>query len=875
MPARVRSPLLFALLALMLSPATARDGEFEVFFKNGLRAFIGKRYHEAAVFFSYALDKNPNAVAKPRIVLHGERHVPYVPHYYLGAALFQIGDYKGALEEFRESRDQGVVLRSKSYTASLERLVASFREEVLPEAIDHIEGHLETSEPELESVSAALSSLEPTQREVVTARLEKVRADLASVRSRWQTSAANASTQTAGLDRLNELGDLYRELDDVESLARDVERDLVQVYFEISRVVVATGTVSEPDPEAVRIAEQEREEAAEQAREEARRAEQARQEAAEKAREEARRAEQARQEAAEKAREEARLAEEASKKAREEARRAEQARQETAEKAREETAEKAHEEARLAEEAAEKALDEARRAEKAREEAAERAREEARLAEQAREEAAEKAREEARLAEQAREAAAERARAEARIAAEQREAATALHLPVERALSHFVAGAALTATRNCALIRQEAIPHLEASLEMSSLLESESIDGMPLQPALELARAYMHCGDRALAGRHLEQAREGTSTDGDFAEIEAWLNAPQRSVYRHKYAILIASSNYENWSPIPGPLKDLEALRPVVKQLGFEIIAEIVDPRKNGSPSLESQLIAAGKKLLEPNSLLLFYYAGHGLSTPGRHASSEGWIVPVDAPKDEEVFLTNLSGYSMDTFSTWIQGPLRQPIHQLYIFDSCFSGEAVSSARGQFRDSSRAQAFSHDVTTRGGRVAGTGEAEQRDEIHQVTVVLSAGTAQQRVADESVFRRHLVDVLTGTTTADINADGNVTSSELANYVSELVVTEPGEPGLSQTPVYVTFPEGGRVVFEISSDGVPATAVEPMLSMSEMKLVLEINTWNTLLDRNDVEAYHDFCRKYPEGAGHFRSLARASLKRRGSPVGVCAP
>ena len=150
------------------------------------------------------------------------------------------------------------------------------------------------------------------------------------------------------------------------------------------------------------------------------------------------------------------------------------------------------------------------------------------------------------------------------------------------------------------------------------------------------------------------------------------------------------------------------------------------------------------------------------------------------------------------------------------------------------------------------------------------MVLSAGTATERVPDESAFRRHLVEVLAGRAPADEDADGKVSSDELFGYVSKLVASE-----VPQTPMFATFPERRRIMLEISSDAVAPTSERPSYSPDEMNLVIEINNWNNMLGRDDVAAYHGFCRQYPEGKGHFRSLARANLKRRGKPIGDCAP
>lgn len=98
-----------ALLSGALSAGVATTAGHEEPFRDGMSALDQKKWAVAAASFRAAIAANPREGGKP-IRVYGTWLIDYLPHYYLGVALFQSGDQEGARDAWRESRSQGAVL---------------------------------------------------------------------------------------------------------------------------------------------------------------------------------------------------------------------------------------------------------------------------------------------------------------------------------------------------------------------------------------------------------------------------------------------------------------------------------------------------------------------------------------------------------------------------------------------------------------------------------------------------------------------------------------------------------------------------------------------------------------------------------------------
>ncbi|MCP4664118.1 MAG: hypothetical protein GY856_52710, partial [bacterium] len=70
-------------------------------FSEGFRAYQRENWLEAAEWMCTAEERWPEDGELTRT--HGRRFLPYLPRYYLGVALYEIGCYQAALNQFNAS----------------------------------------------------------------------------------------------------------------------------------------------------------------------------------------------------------------------------------------------------------------------------------------------------------------------------------------------------------------------------------------------------------------------------------------------------------------------------------------------------------------------------------------------------------------------------------------------------------------------------------------------------------------------------------------------------------------------------------------------------------------------------------------------------
>jgi len=182
--------------------------------------------------------------------------------------------------------------------------------------------------------------------------------------------------------------------------------------------------------------------------------------------------------------------------------------------------------------------------------------------------------------------------------------------------------------------------------------------------------------------------------------------------------------------------------------------------------------------------------------------------------------------------------------HAMFTFDSCFSGSLFE--------------ITHAVPD-------TISFKTSEPVRQF---ITAGSAEQTVPDKSVFRNQFVAGLEGD--AEVNKDGFITGTELAQYIEESMTNYTRR---AQTPQYGKirdpYLDKGDFVFinlrmEISirlpSESKPAT---PNAEASES--AIELSYWDAIKSANDPEVYQAYLEEYPEG--QFSKLASLLIRQAG--------
>jgi hypothetical protein len=99
--------LLLLALCVLAGWAPAVWADYKESYKKGIEAADRKEWGDVARWMRQALNEQSRE-GEP-VKIYGVRFEPYLPHYYLGLALFNAGDCEGALNQWEESERQGAV----------------------------------------------------------------------------------------------------------------------------------------------------------------------------------------------------------------------------------------------------------------------------------------------------------------------------------------------------------------------------------------------------------------------------------------------------------------------------------------------------------------------------------------------------------------------------------------------------------------------------------------------------------------------------------------------------------------------------------------------------------------------------------------------
>lgn len=316
-------------------------------------------------------------------------------------------------------------------------------------------------------------------------------------------------------------------------------------------------------------------------------------------------------------------------------------------------------------------------------------------------------------------------------------------------------------------------------------------------------------------------------------------------LYEGSYALVIGESDYTaGWKGLPGVKEDVRAISAALKEQGFAV-TELLNPTRGQLTGGIDDFI--NRHGFDAGNRLLIYYAGHGHTQKAADGRELGYIVPSDAPlpdKDERLFRqTALNMNEIENYARRIEAK-----HALFVFDSCFSGSLLTKRR------SAAPPVITLKTTQ-----------------PVRQFITAGSDEQEVPDQSVFRRQFVEGIKGE--ADSNADGYVTGSELADFLQTKVTNYTRG---SQTPQYgkIFDPllDRGDFVFVLpKGTSSPVAVNEPATSERLDSSSIETEFWNSIKNSTDVADFNLYKQKYPNGAHtDLADLNISRLSRQTSPV-----
>jgi len=253
-------------------------------------------------------------------------------------------------------------------------------------------------------------------------------------------------------------------------------------------------------------------------------------------------------------------------------------------------------------------------------------------------------------------------------------------------------------------------------------------------------------------------------------------------LYKDYHALVVGVGDYDYWPDLRGSVQDAKEVAQTLKGMGMAVTTLLNPTSSQLKTALNNLTYGPGR---EQDRAILFFYSGHGETEQLKSGNKLGYVVPRDAPlpvRDPADFADKaISMTQIETYALRIQSK-----HVLMVFDSCFSGTVFSSLKSAPTDIS--------------------EKSVRD----VRQFITAGSDEERVPDESVFKTCFLEGIKGE--ADFNKDGYVTASELGMYLDSVVVnytrgSQHPQYGTINSPKldkgdFIFVASGGTVVHEPS-------------------------------------------------------------------------
>ena len=291
-------------------------------------------------------------------------------------------------------------------------------------------------------------------------------------------------------------------------------------------------------------------------------------------------------------------------------------------------------------------------------------------------------------------------------------------------------------------------------------------------------------------------------------------NGREVGLYTGSFALVIGVSDYDEWTDLPGVRDDVPQVRAALEKHGFHVT---VFENPTGAELREKLRAFVYKHGQEAGRRILIYFAGHGHSMePSFGGPNMGYIVPRDAPDPHHDAVgfraTAINMDRIESYAVEIQAK-----HALFLFDSCFSGSIFTLTRAR------------------------PEGIQAKTARPVRQFITAGTEDEKVPDESIFRAQFVLALEGE--ADKDGDGYVTGSELGHFLQKRVQNYSEQ---AQNPQY-------------------GTLRNPNLSQGDFVFPLprdeEKEGWEAIRDSTDPSDFRTFIEGFPEG--RFAAEAQGRL------------
>ncbi len=291
-----------------------------------------------------------------------------------------------------------------------------------------------------------------------------------------------------------------------------------------------------------------------------------------------------------------------------------------------------------------------------------------------------------------------------------------------------------------------------------------------------------------------------------------YADPPNRFTSAFRAAFLIGIDQYTEGLPsLSNAVRDVDAVADALeRQHGFHVLSKLTNEQATLA-RIRSEL-AALKVRLVPDTWLLFYFAGHGISEPSLDGTTpQGFFIPHDAQQRNQQSFLPMS----EVYATLRELDCH---HMLIVLDCCFSGAFRFSTHRDIRPSRAKmylESFTRYMEQRAWQVI-TSTAPNETALDVVVCQRPLGVRGQSAQSSlhSPFAQALLEGLSGGADRSLTSvgDGLITSSELHHYIEQRLLQIETTERHRQRSLLFSLPDGELGEFLFRVPGAPLNLPE---------------------------------------------------------------
>ncbi len=239
--------------------------------------------------------------------------------------------------------------------------------------------------------------------------------------------------------------------------------------------------------------------------------------------------------------------------------------------------------------------------------------------------------------------------------------------------------------------------------------------------------------------------------------------------YSSSYALVVGIDKYRLWPHLEYAVRDAREVAALLKTRSFQLHM-LTD--ENATRTNILRKLDTIEKSADVNSRVVVYFAGHGQTEDLPGGGERGYIVPVDA----DTYNWKGTMLAMNRLNQRVRQIKAK--HILLAFDACYSGLGLTRSikRHPKQDSAYIQKMMQS--------------------RSIQILTAGSRSEQAIETEGhgLFTEHLLAALSGT--ADINADGYITATEIYATIRPNVTQQSYS---RQTPQFGYIEGNGDIIF----------------------------------------------------------------------------